>query len=79
MLGLDRGGACRGVVLQIAELKELALLWRREMACGFYIPRWIQVRTQEGLLDAITFTAHRGHPLYAGRLTMQQTAQSLVR
>ena len=46
VLGLDRGGACRGVALRLPAMlaiDELHLLWRREMVVGSYHPRWVKV------------------------------------
>lgn len=79
MLGLDRGGCCRGVALKLPDESELLPLWRREMAFGFYVPRWIRVQTQAGPLDAIAFTANRRHSFYAGRLSVDQIAQAIAR
>ena len=47
VLGLEPGGACRGVVYRLPSKTvkaELALLWRREMVTGAYHPRWVSVR-----------------------------------
>jgi glutathione-specific gamma-glutamylcyclotransferase len=46
VLGLDRGGSCRGIAFRIAAAdvpSELLLVWRREMIVGSYIPRWVRV------------------------------------
>jgi cation transport protein ChaC len=46
VLGLDRGGSCRGVAFRIARAEaeaELELVWRREMVTGAYVPRWIRL------------------------------------
>ena len=71
VLGLDRGGACRGMVYRIAA--ELArpvarYLHEREMVTGVYEPRWVRVVTQAGPLTAVTYVADRAHPQYAGKL-----------
>lgn len=71
MLALDRGGSCRGMVHRIAAEhvdSELKILWMREMLGGTYQPRWVAVRTREGVVRAITFVANRRHPRYAGKL-----------
>jgi cation transport protein ChaC len=70
-LGLDRGGACRGLLFRIprdAAATELAVLWRREMVGGAYVPRWVKAVTRQGRVDAISFTINHAHPRYAGRL-----------
>lgn len=80
VLGLNRGGNCRGVVLRLAEphvRDELALVWRREMVTGAYRPTWVKARTQHGVVDAITFVADRRAAGYAGNLTEAEVAAIL--
>ncbi|MBI1779553.1 MAG: gamma-glutamylcyclotransferase [Proteobacteria bacterium] len=70
-LGLDRGGACRGVCFRVAAgavESELDIVWRREMVSGAYAPRWIEVATDAGRLAAIAFVINHAHPRYAGLL-----------
>lgn len=69
MLGLDRGGACRGVLFRIEAAKvrtELDLLWRREMFAGAYDARWVPVEKRAGTLRALTFVVNRRHDRYIG-------------
>ena len=71
LLGLDRGGRCEGVALRIARecaAEELALLWRREMLAGAYIPRWIQLldETDTQFAHGIAFTIDTDNAAYAG-------------
>ncbi len=71
MLGLERGGSCRGIAFRIAGRiaeGELRLIWMREMISGAYRPRWVTVRTARGPLRAVVFVANPHYPLYAGRL-----------
>ena len=71
VLGLDRGGACRGVALRLPAplaIDELHLLWRREMVVGAYRPRWVRLDADGRKLVALTFVVRRDHPQYAGRL-----------
>ncbi|MHB8667592.1 MAG: gamma-glutamylcyclotransferase [Burkholderiales bacterium] len=71
VLGLDRGGRCRGVAYRIAQEhaeNELRLVWRREMMTGAYVPRWVNVTDGETTFRAVTFTINRASPSYAGRL-----------
>lgn len=71
VLGLERGGACTGMAFRLASDQvacELDIVWRREMLSGAYKPRWVQVATADGTVDAITFTIDPGNPRYAGRL-----------
>ncbi len=71
VLGLDRGGACRGRAFLVAAEDGPAVadyLHGREMISGVYEPRWVQVETPEGRLRAATYLADRGHEQYAGKL-----------
>ena len=75
VLGLDRGGACRGVALRLPAMlaiDELHLLWRREMAVGSYHPRWVKVDAGGREIVALTFVVRREHPQYAGRLSLDE-------
>jgi cation transport protein ChaC len=70
ILGLDTGGRCEGVAFRIAEEKatqELALLWRREMLTGAYVPRWLPILDQGGQVfaSAIAFTIDPAGEHYA--------------
>lgn len=82
MLGLDRGGRCRGVAYRLAAAKavdELRLLWCREMVTGVYTPRWVRARDAGGPLDAITFVVDRSHPWYAGKVPLDRIASAVAR
>jgi len=81
VLGLDRGGRCRGVAYRIAPdhaENELRLVWRREMMLGAYIPRWVLVSNGETKFRAITFTINRASPSYAGRLPVETVIERLM-
>ncbi|HZT19495.1 MAG TPA: gamma-glutamylcyclotransferase [Dongiaceae bacterium] len=72
VLGLDRGGACRGRAYRIAAEQAgpvARYLHEREMVTGVYEPRWLRVVTPEGPLTAVTYVADRRHPQYAGKLS----------
>lgn len=83
ILGLDRGGACRGVVYSIAVATaraELELLWRREMITGAYCPRWVRVATaDDNPVWAIAFLINRSHPRYAGLVPEDRIVESIAR
>jgi cation transport protein ChaC len=77
VLGLERGGACTGVVYRRpppAAIDELHLLWRREMVTGSYRPKWVKVKSQDRELVALAFTVRHDHPQYAGRLSIDDEA-----
>ena len=83
VLGLDAGGECTGVAYRIAEdllHDELALLWRREMVVGSYIPRWVDVHDEHGTRfgSAIAFTMDTCCEQYAGHLSQRQVIQRLA-
>jgi len=78
VLGLDRGGACRGIVYRVAaERREatVAYLRAREQATAVYLetyrPVWLDGDPQRRV-QALCYIADRGHPQYAGRLTLER-------
>jgi len=83
ILGLERGGACRGVAYRIEEKlaqQELELLWRREMVTGSYCPRWTSIVTREGGSGhAIAFIINPAHPRYAGLVPEDKVVESIAR
>ena len=81
VLGLDRGGACRGIVFRIppsAVSRALEELWEREMRGGVYTAKSVPVETAEGRVLALAFVARHDHVNYAGRLTEHQTAELIL-
>ena len=82
VLGLDRGGSCRGRALKIApDQAELVAdyLHEREMITGVYVPRWVRVTTPRGTLRAATFTADRQHEQYSGKLAVDRIVELIGR
>jgi cation transport protein ChaC len=82
MLALDKGGFCDGTAYRISEgniYQELLLLWRREMICSGYIPRWVQITDHNDIPFgwALTFTIDSEHPRYVGDLVENAIAQHL--
>jgi cation transport protein ChaC len=81
VLGLERGGSCRGVAFHIAPdavEEELAIVWRREMLSGAYTPRWVDVRTALGAVRAVTFVINHGHERYARLLPDERVAEVIA-
>lgn len=81
VLGLDRGGSCRGIAYQVAAVDvatELQLLWRREMVAGAYVPRWVKVFDGTQIIEAIAFVVNHQHPSYAGNLSLETTVDSIA-
>ena len=80
VLGLERGGACRGVAMRLPAMlaiDELHLLWRREMVVGSYQPRWVRIATDGREVTALTFVVRRDHPQYAGGLSVDEQVDVL--
>jgi len=78
VLGLDRGGSCRGLARRLppdALGAAIDRLWAREMAGQVYDMRAVAVVTQEGPLAAYAFTVRRDNPDYAGRLSLERMAE----
>ena len=81
MLGLEHGGACRGVIFRIAKqavATELDILWRREMLTGAYCPIWVAARSGGESFAAITFVINRNNGRYAGRLPDDKIARHIA-
>ncbi|TPN77496.1 gamma-glutamylcyclotransferase [Mesorhizobium sp. CU2] len=84
MLALDRGGSCNGIVYRLPghdHFGQLGQLMRREIDANppTNVPRWINVRTREGPLRALAFVAAPDGRAYAGRLPLEQVADTLAR
>lgn len=74
VFGLDRGGNCRGVVLQVPEdlLRPVFHdLWQREMLMDSYLPRWLTCATPDGDVKALAFVINRQASGYTGELQEQ--------
>jgi len=71
VLGLDRGGSCRGVAFRVdagREAEVLAYLDEREMVTRVYERRRLRVATPRGPVAAWCYVVRRDHPQYAGKL-----------
>jgi cation transport protein ChaC len=78
VLGLDRGGACRGVAFRIAAAHvahSLEALWEREMRRGVYHPRLLRARLPGRTARVLAFVANPMHPGYAGTLPTERIAE----
>lgn len=83
MLALDRGGQCRGMLYKLPEeglRAELDKLIRREqsMVPSAFPWRWIEVRTAEGSVRALSFAMDRKSPRYVAGLSDDQLADMLA-
>jgi cation transport protein ChaC len=72
VLGLDRGGSCRGVAFRVpGENREatIAYLRERELVTSVYVEKWISIRLDRGGgARALAYVVDRGHHQYAARL-----------
>jgi cation transport protein ChaC len=72
VLGLDRGGVCRGLAFRVAAAhaaETIAYLRAREQATAVYLERHLAVRLDDGRrVKALVYVADRKHLQYAGRL-----------
>lgn len=82
VLGLDRGGSCRGLAFRVeadAGAATLAYLRARELVTSVYREQQVPVMLIDGRrVRAITYVADRKHVQYAGRLSREHLL-SLVR
>jgi len=87
VLGLDRGGACRGIAFQVPhhEARQvIAYLDERELPDGVeivYQRRLLPVTLldQRRTVRAIAYVANRTSSLYCGRLTPEAAAATIAR
>jgi glutathione-specific gamma-glutamylcyclotransferase len=78
VLGLDRGGACRGVAFRVAEKLRAATvnyLREREQVTSVYreVMRsvWLENAARQRV-SALAYVVDRGHVQYAGRLSLAE-------
>jgi cation transport protein ChaC len=83
MLGLDRGGACRGVVFRLpseAVAENLEIVFRREHPVRWDEPhmRWITARTAAGPVRALAVLTTRAHEAYLPGLAEEVVVEALA-
>jgi cation transport protein ChaC len=77
VLGLDRGGSCRGVAFRVSADKAratLSYLQERELVTKVYKEAERPVELLEGKTErvrALCFLVDRSHPQYAGKLSLE--------
>lgn len=76
VLGLDRGGMCRGLAFRVAAAgadETIAYLRAREQATSVYVEKWLPVRLEDGRqVKALVYVADRKHLQYAGKLSPEE-------
>jgi cation transport protein ChaC len=82
VLGLDRGGSCRGMVFRLPPdslAEAVDRLWLREMSGRpVYNMRLLRVLTRRGTQRTFAFTVLRDRPDYAGRLPLDEAARLIL-
>src|SRR5262252_5220877 len=78
VLGLDRGGMCRGIAFRVAAAtrdKTVAYLRDREQVTTVYVETMRRIELEEPVrrqVRALCFIVDRSHVQYAGRLTLSE-------
>jgi cation transport protein ChaC len=78
VLGLDRGGACRGIAFRVAAARReatIGYLREREQVTSVYleVERNVTLEVHGApRVRAVTYVVDRGHTQYAGRLTREE-------
>lgn len=81
VLGLDRGGNCRGIAYRVAAARRgetIDYLREREQVTMVYRESWRRVWLDDDpqqSVHALCYMVDRGHAQYAGRLTVEQQLQ----
>jgi len=78
VLGLDRGGTCKGIAYRVPRRSAqatLAYLWERELDGGVYRFRKLKARLARRTVDAYSCVVDRAHPGYAAELSVEETAR----
>ena len=78
VLGLDRGGTCRGIAYRVTQSQRdatIRYLREREQINNVYREAmrsiWL-IGEPERRVEALCYVVDRGHPQYAGRMSLEQ-------
>jgi len=77
VLGLDHGGACRGIAYRVAAEETRAVrayLYARELSYPVYAPKRLAVALDGCAVTAEAFVVNRRHDAYAGKLSAERVA-----
>jgi cation transport protein ChaC len=81
VLGLDRGGSCRGIAYRLGEptlAQAIDYLWTREMTGFVYHMTPVRMTTEHGPTAGYAFTVRRDSRDYAGRLPQEIAARIIA-
>ena len=79
VMGLDRGGMCRGVAYRVAAAKReetIAYLREREQVTSVYLETMRRIALEDETrrqVRALCYAVDRGHVQYAGRLSVDES------
>jgi cation transport protein ChaC len=78
VLGLDRGGSCRGMAFRVAEAdwaETIAYLRERELVTRVYLEKRLPIKLADGRgVAAVAYVVDRHHQQYAGALDTADAA-----
>jgi len=81
VLGLDRGGSCRGVAFRVAPEKRepvLTYLRERELVTHVYKERTLPVALADGRrITTLAYICDRDHHQFAGSLSVEEAANTI--
>lgn len=79
VLGLDRGGSCRGVAFKVPlsdQGETLDYLRERELVTHVYLERLLPLKLDDGrIVKAVTYVVDRAHAQYGGAVTVSEAAR----
>lgn len=81
MAALDAGEGCHGLVFRIPAARlesETFSLWSRERIAHAYLSHFIEVQTDFGPIEALTFMANHDRPSIRGDLTHEEQVQLIA-
>ncbi len=81
MAALEPGGACNGVAFRIPAVlvdEETRFMWRREMFSGGYCPKFAEVTTPQGSIDALFFVINPEGIGYRPNLPEDEAARTIA-
>jgi cation transport protein ChaC len=79
VMGLDRGGMCRGIAYRVAAAKReetIVYLREREQVTSVYLETMRQIVLEDEMrrqVRALCYAVDRGHVQYAGRLSVDES------
>ena len=82
VLGLNRGGACRGIAYRVPAAGiagAVEALWAREMPSATYMPRGVRLALADKIVTALAFVANPRHKQFAGKLAFDDSARLIAR